>query len=439
MKKASLLTFLVFICATVFAQNYSLIKLNLGLNKLDDAKKELDKVMNDPKAKDKAETEFWKFAVYGRLYVDPTLRQQYPDAGKMAYEALNNYAAKEADLKKIKTDEDYKDFGGQALFNLYSQSFNDGRDMFQAKKWDESFNSFQLCEGISKFIGKNGLSSNKYTIDTTVVLYTAFAAQNAAKPAEAASRYKELADWKIGDKDMEDNYKFLLDYYTKANDQQNFQKYLAVAKELYPNDMPVWNQMDMTFMSMNTSLADMVTKYKQDDAAGKMTEDDYVTYAENFSQPDKKQLSELDSTKQIELKMAAADAYSKAFKLNNSNGLYAYNAGVLYYNLFNALEDRYYNLRGESAELKTQRDAVVKQEQEAASTAIEWIEKGYNILKVKEGRQKNESLSLNRSVDFLANLYLWKRDRARGINPKDYDAFDAKYKQFDAEHDKYKE
>ncbi|HRH59916.1 MAG TPA: hypothetical protein PL045_05055, partial [Chitinophagaceae bacterium] len=104
MKKASLLTFLVFICATVFAQNYSLIKLNLGLNKLDDAKKELDKVMNDRKAKDKAETEFWKIAEYGRLYVDPTLRQQYPGAGKRAYETLNNYAAKEADLNKIKTD-----------------------------------------------------------------------------------------------------------------------------------------------------------------------------------------------------------------------------------------------------------------------------------------------------------------------------------------------
>jgi len=39
---------------------------------------------------------------------------------------------------------------------------------------------------------------------------------------------------------------------------------------------------------------------------------------------------------------------------------------------------------------------------------------------------------INKSVDFLANLYAYKRDRMRGKDPKAVDAFDAKYKEFDA-------
>ena len=182
-----------------------------------------------------------------------------------------------------------------------------------------------------------------------------------------------------------------------------------------------------------------MAKYKTDDASGALKEDAYVTYAESFAQPDKNQLAQLDSAQQQELKLAAADAFMKAFNLNNTNGLYAFNAGVLYYSIFGQLDDQFYNLRGESAGLKAQRDAVVKEQQDYASKSIEWLEKGYNVLKAKPTREKTESASLNRSVDYLANLYLWKRDKSRGTNTKDYDAFDAKYKQFDGEHDKYKQ
>ena len=87
---------------------------------------------------------------------------------------------------------------------------------------------------------------------------------------------------------------------------------------------------------------------------------DYITYAESFAQPDKNQLAQLDSTQQQELKLAAADAFIKAFNLNDTNGLYAFNAGVLYYSIFGQLDDKFYNLRGESAALKAQRDAVCK-------------------------------------------------------------------------------
>jgi hypothetical protein len=440
MKK--LLFFLLF-ATTAFivkAQNYNSVFLAYSTQKYEDAKKEIDKLASDAKASDKAETFLWKLTVNGELYGDSTLKTKYPDAGKDAWDALTKYVEKDPQLAKLKENSPENGSGLRALSLLYGQSFNYGRSAFQKSDWNGSYDYFSFCQKVSEFIGKNALNTNgKYTIDTTVVLYTAYAAQNAGKASEAASRYKALADWKINDKEYEDIYKYILDYDSRQKNDTSFKKYLAVAKELYPNDMAVWNQIEMNYMSNNASLKDIMAKYKTDDASGALKEDGYVTYAESFAQPDKNQLGQLDSAQQQELKLAAADAFMKAFNLNNTNGLYAFNAGVLYYSIFGQLDDQFYNLRGESAGLKAQRDAVVKEQQDYASKSIEWLEKGYNILKAKPTREKTESASLNRSVDYLANLYLWKRDKSRGTNTKDYDAFNAKYKQFDSEHDKYKQ
>ncbi len=433
MKRVVLSILLAFSALLAVAQNYNNITLLYTTGKFEDARKEIDKISNDPKTKDKPETYIWKLNVLSELYADSLLKTKYPTAAQEALETLDLYVAKEPNLK------DLKDNGMRGVSLLYGQSFNNGRIAFQNKDWENSFNSFNLCRKVSEFIGKNGLNTNgKYTIDTTVVLYNAYAAQNAGKSAEAAMLYKSLADWKIADKDFEDSYKFILDYDIKQKDEASFKKYLAFAKAGFPEDAALWSQFEMAYMTTNSSLLDIVKKFRADDAAGTLKEDDYIGYAESFASPEKDQLAQLDSAQQDELKQAAANAFEKAFNLNN-NGLYAFNAGVLYYSIFGALDDRYYGLRGESADLKVKRDAVVKDQQEVGSKAINWLEKAYNILKAKEQRERAESSSLNRAVDYLANLYVWKRDKSRGTNAKDYDAFDVKYKQFDAEHDKYKQ
>ncbi len=54
-----------------------------------------------------------------------------------------------------------------------------------------------------------------------------------------------LADLKVSGPDYEDIYKFLIQYYSDKKDDANFKKYLAFAKELYPNDNAVWTQFEM--------------------------------------------------------------------------------------------------------------------------------------------------------------------------------------------------
>ncbi|QEC65920.1 hypothetical protein FRZ67_00860 [Panacibacter ginsenosidivorans] len=432
MKKVFLSLVLAFFSLWVAAQ-YNAVTLYYSTGKIEDAKKEVDKLMADPKTKDKAETYIWKINVYSELYADSSLTTKYPSARVDAFEALNTYVTKEPDLKLLKEQ------GGRAMNILYGNSFNSGRSAFTAKDWNKAYDNFAFCQQVSEFIGAHGLNTNgKYTIDTTVVLYTAYSAQNAGKSAEAATRYKALADWKINDKEYEDIYKFILDYDTKQKDNASFQKYLAIAKEVFPGDASLWNQFEMNYMTNNTGLDEIISKYKTEDATGKLTEDGYITYAESFAMPDKAQADKLDSAQQVQLKLTAADAFAKAYNLNNKAGLYAFNTGVLYYNIFSALDDRFYAYTGESPAFKAKRAEIVKEQQDYAAKSIEWLEKGYTALKAKDPREKSENNSLNRCVTFLANLYMWKRDKSRGVNPKDYDAFDTKYQFYDGEVDKYK-
>lgn len=432
MKKLILAILCISLSAGAFSQNYNALKLYIAQQKFEQAKTELDKLLLNDNAKEKAETYMYKLIVYSELYADSAWHLQYPDAGEKAIEGLQEYVAKDPSLKDLKEE------GPRSIGILYSTGFNNGRQNFMDSKWDESFKNFKIAEEMSAFANENGFSENKIKLDTTTILYTGYAAQNAGKADEAVMRYKKLADDKVGGKDLEEIYKFILDYDTQKKDEPDFKKYLAIAKELYPDDAAMWSQFDVNYLGATANLKEMMAKFQQDDASGTLKAKDYIAYAEMFAQPDKDKLKEFDSTEQVNLSQMAATAYAKAFAQEN-NGIYMFNAGVLTYNLFGVLDQRFYDLRGESATLKKQRDSVLAEQKIFADRAIDYLEQSYTILKAKTDRTKIESNSLNRAVDYLANLYIWKRDKSKGVSSQDYDKYDAKFKQFDAEHDKYKE
>ena len=75
---------------------------------------------------------------------------------------------------------------------------------------------------------------------------------------------------------------------------------------------------------------------------------------------------------------------------------------------------------------------------EAADSSVIWLEKEYQILKDKKDRSKEENNCLNKSVDYLSNIFMFKRDKARGKDVKAFDEFDAKFKIYDDLHGKFK-
>ncbi len=278
-------------------------------------------------------------------------------------------------------------------------------------------------------------NASKESVDTITVLYTGHAAQNMGNVDSAIFYYAKLADRKIGGEGFDDMYRLLLLDLSKMKQPEKFTQYLGTAKELYPNQASLWSQLEMENITGNSSLQQVIDKYKAE-ANNNLNEDQLIGYAEAFNDPEK--TKSLDSAQQVDLKLLSADIYKKIFT-QNPKGIYAFNAGVLSYSVFNVLDDRFYTLRGEAAPLKAQRADLQKQQMVYADSAIAWLEKSYDMLKAKTDRDKSESNSLNRSVDYLANLYMWKRERVKGIAPKDYDKFDAKYNQYSDEHDKYKD
>jgi hypothetical protein len=162
----------------------------------------------------------------------------------------------------------------------------------------------------------------------------------------------------------------------------------------------------------------------------------------------------------------AATAYTKAYELNPKNFAAAYNIGIATYNEYVALDDKYSdNIRalqqlnaGKAAStpkdpkkkaafelsFKAQLDSVKKlnvalepQIKEKVDGAINWITKAFEVVKDKEKLDKAERNVAGRSVDFLATLYAYKRDKARGKDQKAADEFDAKFNTYDKLHDKY--
>jgi len=437
MKKIVFALLLAFTGYVSVAQDYERFKVNAFAKKPEESKKDIDKLLADPKAKDKAQTLFWAFATYANIYFDTLLYAKYPTADSIAWAALEAYAKKDTGLAVLK--ENMTIF--PALEYLKSASINLGIVSFNHSNWLQSLKGFSQVNKLDTFLAAHNLLVNKNFLDTTVVLYTGYAAQNSGNADLAVYYYRALADReiRIGDnKHFESNmYTFIVDHYLKTGDTENFNKYIALGKKVFPEYNSSWSQFEMQNATTNSSLTELMAKYKSDAAAGKLTEEQFATFGDAFSQPDKKQAAKLDSASKVALKLSAADAYSHAFKFT-PNGIYAYNIGVLYYNVYDEeLGTRYYKLRGEGPVLKAARAEVEKQQQQYADSSIAWLTQAYTVLKAKTDIEKREKSILGNAIKDLANLYQWKSEKSKGVDPKAVDKYDVLYKQFDAEADKY--
>ncbi len=445
-----------------FAQEYKKVSDMLVLRKPEDAKTELDKITSNPKTKDKAAGLYWTFAIYANFYGDSALSKKYPGSDAKAFDALDSYAQQDTSLKALKENSSLtNDFA-----YIRATGFNHGVTGFNTKSWQAASDGFNTTVRADKFMEQHriGPYSSPSFVDTNTYLYAGYAAQNSGNLAGAVVNYKYLTDKGIvvQSSTFENSiYYTMLGYYVNSNNQDDFKKYSVVVKKLLPQYGGKIDQMSMQNLTANSSLTDLMAKYKA--SASTLTEAQYATYADAFSQPDKDELAKLDSATQSQVKLAAADAYSKAFIAATSPGagvqevtigkngssastpaqgvnligIYAYDASVLYTNVYQLLDDRFNSLKGGDASLKAKRDETERLESQYGDSAIVWATNTYNTYKVRTDLSKREINYTKASAQTLYVIYDWKKERARGVNPKDYDKYEALAKQFDAETDKY--
>lgn len=455
MKKLLLLALVAGSLQMVQAQDVKKVQTAYLINKMEDAKTEVDKVMADAKQNTKPEALYWKAKVYAALYKDANLRTKYPTALTTADEAFKAYKAADPTFAQV------KEKGAEGFFDMYATSYATGVKLFNDKKWDDAAGSFKYAVEYSDYIFQNKWSNATIAFDTTSILYLAYAYQNASKFDDAAKYYNRLADAQVAGEMYIDIYKFLASHYTTVKNRELFEKYVALGRKIYPSF--AWDEYEIEYIDQNLNLTEKTALYDKEDAAGTLSENKYLLFADIFVNAHHKDKS-LDSAAERFYNMKAVDAYKKVYAKNNQHAVAAFNVGVVYYNIYGEYDDAYaQNIRtmqGINADRPQEKDPKKKAAAEAALKAkldpirkanadiekplnenlnqsLEWLEKAYAILKDKSTRNNTEKSVINKTVDFLANLYAYKRDKVRGKDPKAFDAFEAKYKEFDALHGKY--
>lgn len=259
MKKITIGVMLLFaIGSAVKAQDYKKVREalalaqvpgNAGQAKLEEAKAQLDKVLTDPKAEGKAETYLLKTEVLGTIAGNDALKAKYPTADAEALQALKKYLELEPNEAKIKEDK----YAG--VNSAYSSLFSAGVKHYNQKNWDSAYAKFKDVAELGDI-----LTARKWTtsaFDTTSYLYAGVTAQNAKKDEEAAKYYGKIAERKIAGKDYEGIYDYLTKYYLNNNNQNEFKKYLALAKQAYPSNT-LWNDLEFANTTENANVEDMV-------------------------------------------------------------------------------------------------------------------------------------------------------------------------------------
>ena len=453
MKKLMSVLTILLAMHTVQAQDFDKVKTNLLLGKTDDAKTDFDKLLaKKANLVGTAAAYYWKSKIYSAYNKDAV---KYPNAYNESKTALEEYMKAEPSLQLA------KDNGQEPFFDIYIKSFKTGVDSFNVKAWKGAAANFVNVVIYSDIIFTQGWAASKQKFDTTALIYAGYSSQNAGNVEETIFYYKKLLDNKVATPELVDVYRYLLIQLIDKKDKVQFDTYLALSVAAYPNES--WVEYSTEYIDKNLSIDEKVAMFDKLVAGGSISELECQMFGDMFmSGKSAEGLSQDNSDKYI---AKASEAYKKAYTMNNKNYAAAFNAGISYYNAFSVLDekvsvnikalqtinstkpvapkdpkkkaafDAFYKAQLDSVrKINTILDAPIKENVDAA---IEWIDKAFNVIKDKEKLERSEKNVALRSVDFLATLYAYKRDKARGKDQKVFDEFDAKFNIYDQLHDKY--
>ena len=232
-KRLFLTAFLAITTMGIFAQNLDKAKDLLKAGKLSDAKTEIDKILSVEKNQKSGDAWFEKLKIYNAIAASDALKTQFPDARFQAFDALKKYT--ETDDKKLLL---LQMEGYKPVNEIYQGFFQVGANEYNAAKYSEALQNFSGALQTSAFMNEKGWTTLK--IDTTSTLYAGISAEKAGKRDTAAFYYGRLAEAKIANingSNMVDIYKWLVDYYNQKKDVANTAKYIAIAKQEFPDDL----------------------------------------------------------------------------------------------------------------------------------------------------------------------------------------------------------
>ncbi|MBS1918715.1 MAG: hypothetical protein JST17_00515 [Bacteroidetes bacterium] len=252
MQKLALTLLLAFMTARLFSQSIDDVKKYAILQKWEDAKTNVDKFLSVEKNTKNAEGWYYKGYIYAELaklpnYAGTNTRMQ-------AFEAFKKY--QELDPK----NEMMKENQNGEFFGLYNAYFDDGVAKYNSKNYGDAFTDFKNALMVEGYIKSKNYSYKSFSfpaLDTQLTQNTALAAYLNKDSANAAAYYQKLADAKVVGENFTDIYQFLVEYFNAKNDIANRDKYLGIAKELYPKNSN-WEDYEWKFAGNDPQKKDNV-------------------------------------------------------------------------------------------------------------------------------------------------------------------------------------
>jgi hypothetical protein len=462
MKKISFYCIVSFLTIALQAQDKKLfdeIQKAFLLGKIANAKVEIDKIMATPANNEFAETWLWKTRIYAEMLNDSNNLAKYPNLVVESFDAFKKYESLEPDYKLLgESGISYRPLGV-----IYEVNYNKGYFSYKEKDYKTAFEYFARTAYLSKIIMQKDLKKNGNKLDTLPIMMAGYSAQNSQQQKEAVSYYSFAVDKGFASETDADMFKYMLNYYTIAKDKVAFDKYYSIAEKIYTKED--WEAFKLDYISENTSLDEKLKMFDAEDATNKLSATAYNYFGSMFSNLNKADKAEVekDAAKKTLVRTKSRDAFKKAFLKDPKDAVASINVGIIYYVDFNDLDDVFranvkqmQELNGKKGAEKDPKKKIAADKKiaedvdlvkkanvdvdtkmmETANNSIEWLEKGFVILKDKATKSKTEKTSYKNSINFLSNMYAYKRDKVKGKDIKAYDALDAKYKLYDAEYSK---
>jgi tetratricopeptide (TPR) repeat protein len=401
MRKLFLAAALAATVSGAYAQKLEDVQEKISKGKYDEAKEKLDKVFADPKNAKNANAYYYKGVINNYF-------AQTDSAGTLPYDA-----ATEAFIAYKKTLEiDPKNplmtiDQNMGLFQLFDLHYNKAIRQYNNKKYDDAFSTFKKAVDVQDYIKSKNFSLPTYTppvLDTQLLNLTASSAYLAKQEDVAIPYFERLANAKVKDPEFKEVYALLAQYYLKKNDQANASKYLAMGKELYP-DEDYWLSLEFGNVGDNKEAKlkryeEMVQKYPNN---GTLAMDYAIELFNNTYVWDKKPA---DYTARQAKLQAVLD---KAVPLNENNGITYFILSQHTYSQIFDLEDERRAIKGNTAAEAAKRKDLNARIDKKYDEMMAASQKAFDIYSAKPDLKSQDKVSYRKVTDQLIDYYTRKK------------------------------
>jgi tetratricopeptide (TPR) repeat protein len=403
MRKFFLATAFALVVTSTFAQDLKDVQEKISKGKYDEAREKLDKFMADPKNANNANAFYYKGVINNYMAQTDSAGKLTYNASKEAFDAYKKTLQLEPKNVLMTIDQN------MGLFQLFDMHYNKGVKAYNNKSYDAAFKSFKDAVEVQDYIRGKSFSLPTYTppvLDTQLLNLTASSAYLAKQQDVAIPYFERIANAKVkGTPEYREIYALVSQYYLNKKDDANATKYLALGKELYP-DEDYW--LGLEFGNVGTDKEAKLKRYEELIAKYPTNASLALDYAiEQFNYTYVWEKKPADYTARQTKLQTGLD---KALAMNAGNGTAHFIVAQHYYSQIFDLEDARRAIRGATAadaakkkDLSALIDKKYDQLMDASQKAFDVWSKDVATLKTQD------KTNYRKVTDYLIDYYTRKK------------------------------